>query len=557
MHDLVIRNALVCDGTGAAMFHANVGVDGAEISAIDSNTLSGRVEVDANGLVLAPGFIDIHTHYDAQVTWDNTLTPSPQMGVTTVVIGNCGFGIAPCRKEHRDLTLKNLTKVEGMPLEALLKGVRWNFESFGEYLSAIESQGIVPNVAAYVGHGCIRTYVMGENATRREASSAEIAEMQSLFSQALQDGAIGVGTSTLESHNGAGGVPMPSRFAAPEEFMAFSAVMRHASKGVWQITKGATPDIEFLEQLAVEADRPMQICPMLQDPGQPEVVFDDMAQISEAATRGSELWGQVSPFPEVLEFTLREPYPMESIKAWAPAMQADDDDALKTVYSSTAFRAAVTAELKTRGGPFRFSNQWSTMTVTECAADAVRGRTVADIAGERGVEPLDCMLDIGMESKFEARFRCVLFNADEPEVAKLLNHEHSTLGLGDAGAHLTFFCQAGTGLYLLQRYVRERSAVKLETAVELLTSQPADAMRIPDRGRIAVGKKADMCLFDPSLVGIGERCWVDDLPGGLSRVHTPPQGIHGVWVNGQRVVDDAGLMASAPRAGAVLREFSA
>jgi N-acyl-D-amino-acid deacylase len=556
MHDLVIRNALVCDGSGSPLFDGSVAVDGDQITAIGDASLSGRVQVVANGLVLAPGFIDIHTHYDAQITWDNTLTPSPQMGVTTIVMGNCGFGIAPCRPEHRDLTLRNLTKVEGMPLDALLTGVRWNFESFAEYLGAIENEGIVPNVAAFVGHGCIRTYVMGEDAARREATSAEIAEMQALFAQSLDDGAIGLGTSTLESHNGAGGVPMPSRFAAPEEFMAFSTVMRKAAKGVWQITKGATPDIEFLERLAAEAGRPMQICPMLQDPGQPEVVFDDMARISDASSRGSELWGQVSPFPEILEFSLREPYPMESITAWAPAMQAGDDDALRTVYSSDVFRAAVKAELSTRGGPFRFSNQWGTMTVTQTESDTLRGRTVADIAAERGVHPLDCMLDIGIESNFEARLRCVLFNADEPEVAKLLNHKHSTLGLGDAGAHLTFFCQAGTGLYLLQRYVRERGAVKLETAIALLTSQPADALRIPDRGRIAVGKKADLCLFDPNLAGIGERCWVADLPAGLSRVHTPPRGIHGVWVNGQRVVDDSGLLASAPRAGSVLREFS-
>ena len=556
MHDLVINNARLCTGDGTPLREGSVAVDGETISAVDSGRLHGRVEVDANALVLSPGFIDVHTHYDAQITWDSSVTPSPQMGVTTIVIGNCGFGIAPCRAEDRDLTLRSLTKVEGMPLEALLTGVEWNFETFGEYLSAIDARGVVPNVAAFVGHGCIRTFVMREDSTRREATTDELEQMKSVFARALADGAIGIGTSTAESHNGAGGIPVPSRFAAEDEFMAFSEVMRDTSKGVWQITKGALPEISFLEQLALTAGRPMQVCAMLQDPGQPELVFDDMAQISAAASRGGELWGQVSPFPEILEFDLREPYPLESIKAWAPAMQAGDDEARRAVYADEDFRAAVRNELKTPGGPFRFSKQWNTMTVIDIDNDDVRGRTIAEVADERGIPPLDCLLDLGLQFGFGIRLRCELFNADEPAVAKLLSHDNATLGLGDAGAHLTFFCQAGTGLYLLQRYVRERGALSLEHAVQLMTSRPADALRIPNRGRLAVGNQADLFLFDPATVGIGERCWVNDLPAGLSRIHTPPHGVHGVWVNGQRIVDSDGLLADAPRAGTVLREFA-
>ena len=556
MHVLVFENAVICDGEGGPRFRGSVAVRGDEISAVSTEPVTGKQTVDADGLVLAPGFIDVHTHYDAQITWDSSATPSPQMGVTTIVIGNCGFGVAPCRPEHRDLTLNNLTKVEGMPLDALTEGVRWRFESFSEYLDSIDNDGPVPNVAVYAGHGCIRTYVMGEDASQRAATKDELRDMQAMFGDMLDEGAIGLGTSTLESHNGAGGVPMPSRFAAPEEFMAFSEVMRERGKGVWQITKGTTPNMDFLEQLAATAGRPMQICPMLQDPGQPEVVFDDMRRIGEAVERGCELLGQVSPFPEILEFDLREPYPLESIVAWKPAMEAGSDEAKMAVYSDDAFRSPVRAELLTRGGPFRFSNQWGTMTIKSSTQPELVGRTVGEVADERGVHPLDCMLDIGLHDQLATRFECVLFNADEIEVAKLLNDDNSTLGLGDAGAHLTFFCQAGTGLYMLQRFVREREVLSLENAVRLLTSQPAAAMRIADRGRIAVGKKADLCLFDPQTAGIGPRHWVADLPGGLERIHTAPFGVQGVWVNGRQVVDADGLTAHATGAGHVLREFA-
>ncbi len=555
MHDLTIKNAQICDGLGNSMYAGALSITGDRITAVGTEPEPAIKTLDAQGLVLSPGIIDVHTHYDAQITWDTTTTPSPSMGVTTVVMGNCGFGIAPCRPDFREQMLRNLTKVEGMPHEALQQGVQWGFETFGEYLDALARKGVLINVASFVGHACIRAYVMGEAATQREATPEELREMQDIFEQALADGAIGLGTSTAESHNCEGGVPVPSRFANEAEFLAFSEVMRKTSRGIWQITRGAGPSMAFLQELAAVAGRPMQVCPLLQDPGRPEWVFEAFKSIHEARSQGCELSGQVSPFPEIMAFNLREPFSLESIKAWKPAMEAATDDERLAVFRDRRFRENVKDELSQPGEPFRFSNQWATMSITASNRGELVGRTVAELARERGVHPLDYMLDLGVADRLDTQFRCVMFNSNEPAVARLLDDKYSTLGLGDAGAHLTFFCQAGTGLYLLQRYVRERGDFSIEKAIRWLTHDAAADLRIPERGELTCGKKADLFLFDPDTVGIGERCWVADLPGHLERVHTPPLGVHGVWVNGTRVVDADGLIDQPPRVGEVIRSF--
>ena len=558
MNDLVIHGALIVDGSGSEPAIGDVAVRDGVITAACQPGLTAAEVVDAEGLVLAPGIVDIHTHYDAQLTWDAGASPSPQMGVTTVVVGNCGFGLAPCHLDHRDLTLKNLTKVEGMPLDALLRGVNWEFETFGEYLDLLAARGVVPNVAALANHSCIRTYVMGIDASQRRATPAEIKAIGGLLRDAMEAGAIGLGTSTLESHNGEGGVPMPSRFACDDEFRQFARVLGELGRGVFQITKGAATSIEFIEELSALSGRPVQVCPMLQDPGHPADVFDCMDAYAAATSRGRELYGQVTPFPEIMDFNLREPYPLESLSSWQPAMAASVDEDLMAVFRDLSFRERVKSELETAGAPFRFSNQWNTMTIKSKASrerQVPDKRSIAEMAKAQDKHPLDCMLDLALSERLETNFTVGMFNAEEDAVTRLLTHERACIGLGDAGAHLTFFCQAGTGLYLLQRFVRERGDLTLQDAIYRLTRQPADAMRIAGRGRITVGAHADLFLFDADTVGIGERCMVDDLPGGLERVHTPPLGIHGVWVNGQRVVDASGSLVQQIQPGSVLRQF--
>ena len=560
MNDLVIHGALIVDGSGSEPTIGDVAVRDGVITAVCQPGLTAAEVVDAEGLVLAPGIVDIHTHYDAQLTWDAGASPSPQMGVTTVVVGNCGFGLAPCHPDHRDLTLKNLTKVEGMPLDALLRGVNWEFETFGEYLDLLAARGVVPNVAALANHSCIRTYVMGIDASQRRATPAEIKAIGDLLRDAMEAGAIGLGTSTLESHNGEGGVPMPSRFACDDEFREFARVLGELGRGVFQITKGSSTSIEFIEELSALSGRPVQVCPMLQDPGHPADVFDCMDAYAAATSRGRELYGQVTPFPEIMDFNLREPYPLESLSSWQPAMAASGDEDLMAIFRDLSFRERVKSELETAGAPFRFSNQWNTMTIKSKVSSERRvpdKKSIAEMAKAQDKHPLDCMLDLALSERLETNFTVGMFNAEEDAVTRLLTHERACIGLGDAGAHLTFFCQAGTGLYLLQRFVRERGDLTLQDAIYRLTRQPAEAMRIGGRGSIMVGAHADLFLFDADTVGIGERCMVDDLPGGLERVHTPPLGIHGVWVNGQRVVDASGSLVQQIQPGSVLRQFRA
>ncbi|MDK2755056.1 MAG: amidohydrolase family protein, partial [Gammaproteobacteria bacterium] len=423
MNDLVIHGALIVDGSGSEPTIGDVAVRDGVITAVCQPGLTAAEVVDAEGLVLAPGIVDIHTHYDAQLTWDAGASPSPQMGVTTVVVGNCGFGLAPCHPDHRDLTLKNLTKVEGMPLDALLRGVNWEFETFGEYLDLLAARGVVPNVAALANHSCIRTYVMGIDASQRRATPAEIKAIGDLLRDAMEAGAIGLGTSTLESHNGEGGVPMPSRFACDDEFREFARVLGEIGRGVFQITKGAATSIEFIEELSALSGRPVQVCPMLQDPGHPADVFDCMDAYAAATSRGRELYGQVTPFPEIMDFNLREPYPLESLSSWQPAMAASGDEDLMAVFRDLSFRERVKSELETAGAPFRFSNQWNTMTIKSKVSSERRvpdKKSIAEMAKAQDKHPLDCMLDLALSERLETNFTVGMFNAEEDAVTRLL-----------------------------------------------------------------------------------------------------------------------------------------
>ena len=560
MHDLLIRNVQLCDGLGNALQQGELAVTHGRIAAIGQALGAARESVDGEGMVLAPGFVDIHTHYDAQLTWDPSATPSPELGVTSVVIGNCGFTIAPCKPDDRRAVLADLTKVEGMPIEALTQGVAWDFETFPEYLAALERRGVVPNVACFAGHSAIRSFVMGAEHSHRAATPEEIAGMQAVLREALDAGAIGFATSTLELHNGDNGLPMPSRFASHDEFRAFARVLAEARTGVFQITKGLSSDIAFLTEIARICGRPVHVCPMLIDPAMPDDVFAQMDQIAHAQSQSHEIYGQVSPFTEIMNFTLAEPYPFESLSSWDAQRLAASRAARIAAYRDTGFRARLKAEINSPAVPFRFNGQWDSVKVTGTAKPANRdvvGRDLAAIGAERGVDPLDFMFDLALEEDLATAFQVVSFNGDVDEVCRLLEHPSSVVGLGDAGAHLNLFCQAGTGLYMLQRHVRERGDFTIPQAIRMLTSRAADTFRIADRGRLTLGAHADLLLFDPATVGLGPMQMVHDLPAGQGRLSTPALGVAGVWVNGMRVADASGLLSEPPRAGQVIRRFRA
>jgi N-acyl-D-aspartate/D-glutamate deacylase len=560
MHDLVIDNALVIDGLGTPARRGGVAVKDGRIAAVGADLGAAQQRVDAGGLVLAPGIVDIHTHYDAQLTWDPFATPSTSLGVTTVVIGNCGFTIAPCRPPDRDLTLRALTHVEGMSLEALRAGVRWDFESYPEYLDAMERRGVVPNVASFVGHSSVRTYVLGADATKRSATEAEIAEMRRIVLEAMRVGAIGFATSTLEQHNGEAGVPMPSRLADERELMALTGALGEAGRGVFMLTKGMTSTIPWLEKVSAANGRPVMIAAMFVDPGDPTRVFRELGEIETARGRGRELWAQVGCFPLGMEFTLRHPYPLEAFLGWRPAIEAADEAAYRRVLADPSFRKRLKEESASTGVPNRFSDKtWPHLTimdVTRAEHRHLQGQTIGALAEQSGRHPFDVFLDFGLDGELDAMFDCRLFNTDEKEVRKLLRHPNAAVALSDAGAHLSFLCDAGFGLHLFGHWVRDRHDLTLEEAVKRVTSDVASAYRIPERGRLAPGAWADLILFDPRTVARGDKRRVNDLPTGASRLDTPAVGLHGVWVNGVRTVDERGVIAGCGRPGRVLRDFA-
>jgi N-acyl-D-amino-acid deacylase len=541
MHDLVIRNALILDGLGSPPFTGDLAVTDGKISSI-GNSLSGKQTVDADGLALMPGIIDNHTHYDAQITWDPRVSPSPALGVTTAVIGNCGFTIAPCRAADRELVMRNLTQVEGMSLEVLRAGIRWDFETFPQYLDLLERQGSAPNIAAFAGHSAIRTYVMGEEATQRSANAEEVACMRKILVEAMQAGAVGFSTSTSPAHNGEGGKPMPSRLADEEEMRQLASCLKGG--GVFMLTKGGQTTIPFLESLAADTGRPLVIAALLHNSTNPGSVFKDLDSIAQANGRGHMLVGAVSCCPLSMDFTLHSPYVIEGLESWTSALPLKGE-AFKSKLRERAFREGIRAELS-RPAHFRlFNGEWGKVEVIE--SHRFEGKTIEAIARETGKDPLDVMLDLALEENLDTVFNALLLNSDEEAVGRMLRHPNSLVSLSDAGAHLTFFNDAGYGLHLLGHWVRERKVLDLPLAVKKLTSEPARVFGIRNRGALKPGFHADLLMFDPAKVGRGPKHRVNDLPGGHARLSTAALGVHGVWVNGR---------APESLPGRLLRDFA-
>ena len=560
MHDLVFRNALVFDGSGNAPVIQDVAVTNGRIAEIGPDLRTpARQVIEAEGLGLMPGIIDSHTHFDAQITWDPCVRPSPALGVTTAVIGNCGFTIAPCKPQHRDLTMRNLTQVEGMSLDVLRQGIAWNFETFPEYLAQLRRQGSAVNIAAYIGHSSVRTYVMGEDASQRCASPAEVAQMQAIVREAMQAGAVGFASSTSPAHNGEGGRPMPSRLADDGEMRALVTAMGECGHGVFMLTKGGDTPVPFLESLAADSGRPVMVAALLHNSTNRDAVFNDLAAISAANARGHALIGQVSCCPLTMDFTLQSPYPVEGLKSWKPALGLHGD-ALLAMLADPGFRDGVRAELATSTHFRLFNGEWDKVQVVEAASPAHahhEQHSIAEIARDEGRDPLDVMLDLAIAEQLQTVFTAQLLNSDEEAVGRMLNHPHSLVSLSDAGAHLTFFNDAGFGLHLMGHWARDLGTMSMSEAVRRLTSQPAQVFGLQQRGTIREGYAADLLLFDPQTVARGPKHRVFDLPGGAARLTTDALGVRGVWVNGQMVANADGLLASTPLAGELLTRFTA
>ena len=560
MNHLVIRGATVVDGLGNEPIRADVAVRDGRISAIGAVRGDAEREIDADGLTLAPGIVDLHTHYDAQITWDRTLSPSPSLGVTTTVMGNCGFGIAPAAPHVRDLILRNLSVVEGMDLDALRAGVRWEFETFGEYMAALRAAAPYANVAVLAGHSVIRTAVMGEAASERvEPTAGEFAQMQAMVAEAMDGGAIGLGASYSLNHSGYGGVPMPSTITELSELDALVGAMGTRPAGIVQLASGAK-SVEEIEEIAARHGRAMfkSTGVAMYNDQAPERSIEMFEACKAAQARGNPVYIQIPCQPLAFDFTLANAYPFFSHDAFSEA-KAYTPEQLVPLFRDPGFRRRFRTSLADPRPGLIFQGNWERVVVAVPALaknEVLANRTIAEIAAERGADPLDVLLDLGLEENLETTFIGQFLNVGDEGVAQLLKHDAGVVALSDAGAHLTFMCEAGYGLHFLARWVRELGEFDIADGVRRLTSHPADLYGIPDRGRIEVGAWADLLLFDPDTVGVTPAERVTDLPGGGRRTIRRPIGVHGVFCNGVEVFDGADYVTNGRGPGQVLDRFA-
>ncbi len=526
MLEVRFRGAQIIDGTGAPSRRADVGVRDGRIVFPDRHD-GARRTVDAGGLALMPGIIDVHTHYDAQVTWDRTLSPSVSLGVTTAILGNCGFGIAPCPPRLRETMVKNLSVVEGMDLGALLEGTRWDFETFGEYLEALERLAPCANVGVLAGHSTIRTAVMGEDAsTREQPTQDELAAMEAMVREAMRAGAAGFASSFSPNHSGWGGKPMPSTIASDEELKSLARELGHAGRGIFVMATGPRATPEFMESIAADTGRPAFMVTVLTmyNRAHPERALQYYERCAQALARGREVYIHTSCQPLSFDFTLREPYILYSHDAFA-AVKAAPPEARARIYREPAFRRRLRENLAQPKSGILFYGDWSQVELD--------GVPVTRLC--HGKDPLEFVFDLELDTPLVAK----LFQNDDAGVAPLLKHPAGVIALSDAGAHLIYFCDAGFGLHFLAHWVRDTGTFSLEEAVRRLTGDPARRYRIPQRGTIEAGQWADLVLFDPARVGVSGLERKRDLPGGGARMVRSPRGLHGVWVNGLQVFDGA------------------
>ena len=553
-YDLLIKNGTVIDGTGAPRRQADVAVMDGKIAEIGKIKDGASKTIEAAGCVVAPGFIDPHTHYDAQICWDPAISPSSWHGVTSVVMGNCGVGIAPCRPEAREIATRDLVNVEGIPFEVLERGITWDWQTFPEFLDAAEKRGSALNLGFIAPLTPFRHWVMGEASMERGATPEETAQIKALIGEAVDAGAFGFSTTVLNQHMGYQARPLACRNASRDELNAYCNALKERNKGAIEIALTqkisvlTDDDEELLASLLEESGRPVTFLALFQRDDIPEACTETLRRAK--AHKGAV--PQTSPLALTREVNMRNPFSFAAFKCWGRVFSDKSKEAQRAVYADPAFRNAFREELKNATG---FSGDWRRITVHEAHKPELKkyeGRTVGDIAKERGKDGLDTFLDLTLEDDLDIEFVLAQFNVDLKRVTENLVDPRVLIALGDGGAHVDMLCDAGYPTYLLGTWVRERQIMSLEQAVARLTAQPADLFGIKGRGRLAVGNAADIAIFDPENIGSasrGERRF--DLPGGAKRMVMPSRGVEYTIVNGRTVYAEGRVTGTSP--GEVLR----
>jgi N-acyl-D-amino-acid deacylase len=555
-YDLLIKNGTVVDGTGAPARRADVAIAAGKIAEIGTIKEGAKKVIDASDLIVTPGFVDPHTHYDAQICWDSYLTSSSSHGVTSVMMGNCGVGIAPCKPNVREIATSDLVNVEAIPFDVLNKGITWDWETFPQYMDAAEKRKTGINLGFLAPLTPFRHYVMGEESMERAATIEETASIKALIKEAVAKGAFGFTTSTLPQHIGYMGRPLACRNASRAEFKAYANALKESGRGAIEMALTRQTSIlseeeyDFLDFLLTESGRPVTWLAVLYRDEAPEACTETLRRAEPLIRRGGV--PQVSCRPLIVQVNLRDPFIFAEQPSWNPVFN-QPAEVQKKFYADPKFRDDWRAALNK--GFTRFGGKWERTEVKEVRNPALQplvGKTIAEIRKARGKDGVDTFLDLGIEDDLGIEYTFARYNADQSKIPALISDPRTMVGLSDGGAHVDMLCDAGYCTFLLGTWVRERGAMTLEHAVKRITSEPADFFGIKGRGRLMPGMAADVVVFDYNTVGSSMRGEMrQDLPGGGRRLVMPSRGIQHVVVNGQTLYDEGKL--SETLAGQVLR----
>jgi N-acyl-D-aspartate/D-glutamate deacylase len=554
-YDLLLKGGTVVDGTGRPGFTADVALTGDRITAVEANVATHEAAkvIDARGLTICPGFIDHHTHYDAQVLWDPLVTSSSWHGVTSIIMGNCGVGLAPCKPEDREALVGDLVNVEGMSLDVLQKGVHWSWESISEYLQTIAAGGLGINVGLMVPLSPLRQYVLGGESKERGANEKELVQLTALFREAMNAGAFGFSTTVLPQHLGFQGRPLPCRLASREELGALSGVLKELGRGCIEIALTRSPgmlsddEYELLTFLVTRSERPVTWLGLLQKPEAPPDAWKGALQrVAPYFDRGYLPLGQVPCHYKSARFNLQRPFVFGNFDCWKPAFDRPLEEQ-KRLYASAEFRSAFREEMTQ---PRLFTGQWNNLSVFTVANPDLQPlleRDLETLSRERRKDPVDLFFDLALADNLHMQFLYEFGQVNKD----MLTHPHTLVGLSDGGAHADMRCEAGYSTYLLGTIVRDKQMLPLEEAIRRLTSVPAQVFGVLLRGTVAPGMIADLVVFDTATVNCGKQEAVRDFPGGGLRYIEKSTGIIHTIVNGKILLSDGQAQRELP--GRVLR----
>ncbi|MFP6565081.1 MAG: amidohydrolase family protein [Myxococcota bacterium] len=559
MLDTVIRGGTLIDGSGAERREADVGIRDGRIEAVGEISEAARAEIDAGGHIVAPGFVDIHTHYDAQAFWDSMLSPSPFHGVTTVVGGNCGFSIAPLAPGAGEYLMKMLSRVEGMPLESLREGVPWDWTSFSEYLDRLEGK-LAVNAGFMVGHSALRRSVMGEAASGGAASTEDVAAMQALLAESLAGGGLGFSSSWARTHNDGAGKPVPSRAADRDEILALCRTTGEfpgtSLEFIPTIGPFAEEHCEIMAEMSLAAGRALNWNVLVAQTMGREIWEGQLAASDYATERGARVLALTPPLVMEVRLNFVSGFVLDAFPGWADLFGLPLDERKKRLADPSERERLDASANSEEAGVFRALAQWENISIAETFSESTKrfeGRRIGEIAEETGKKPFDAMLDIVLEDDLRTSLQPASYGHDDESWKireEIWRDPRSVIGASDAGAHLDMI---NTFVYTtaLLEAVRERGLLSLEEAVHQLTQVPAELYGLHERGRLAEGFCADVTIFDADRVAPTPLYTRHDLPAGASRLYADAIGVENVLVNGCEIVRGGEATGASP--GTILR----